>query len=322
MLIGKINIENAIVLAPMESITDISFRIICKRFGADLVYSEFIASEALFRDVARSYQKMTISDEERPIAIQIFGGNLNSIVESAKKVEQKGADIIDINFGCWVKKVVNNDAGAALLKDPQRIADITSAVKSSVSIPVTVKTRLGWDDSSINILNVAQLVEKAGASAIAIHCRTRSMGMSGQADWTWIKKVKNSINIPVILNGDVKNPEDAKKAFDSTGCDAVMIGRAAIGNPFIFREIKQFLNTSSYELPTIDEKIETCLETLSLSIQYKGYPRGLYEFRKFYSGFLKGLYGASNVRQKLVLSNSFEEISFILNDYKKFLKSL
>lgn len=320
MNIGKINIEQGVFLAPMESITDVSFRIICKRFGADLVYSEFIASEALSRNIERSIKKMIIVEEEKPIAIQIFGGNVNSMIVSAKKVEDSGADILDINFGCWVKKVVNNDAGAALLKEPQRIAELINAVKSSVAIPVTVKTRLGWDNNTINIEEIAQVVEQAGASAIAIHCRTRSMGMKGEADWSWIVKVKKLVKIPVILNGDVKTPEDAKRAFEISGCDAIMIGRAAIGNPFIFKEIKQFLAEGHYSSATIEERIEVCLETLSLSIKFKGFPRGLYEFRKFYSGFLKGLYGASTIRQKLVVANTYEEISSILKAYCNSLK--
>ncbi|MCX6154031.1 MAG: tRNA dihydrouridine synthase DusB [Candidatus Kapabacteria bacterium] len=315
--IKNLEIRNCLVLAPMEAVTDIPFRLICKKMGADIVYSEFVASEALIRDSVKSYAKLRISDVERPIALQIFGGNIESMVESAKIVERFEPDFIDINYGCWVSKVVKNDAGAALLKNPQKMADMTNSIVNSIKIPVTIKTRIGWDKNSIEIEKVAKLQEEAGASAIAIHCRTREQGISGKADWSWINKVKEHVkNIPIILNGDVASPEDAKRAFDETGCDAVMIGRGAIGNPFIFRTTKQFLENGEIDWKNaIGERIDTCLEHLQLNIEYKGFKRGFTEFRKHYSGYIKGFRNAAHVRQKLVVMESVEEVRDTLLNY-------
>jgi tRNA-dihydrouridine synthase B len=319
MKIGKIDIGTGIILAPMEDITDLPFRLICKNMGADLVYTEFIASEALIRNVESSKKKMLIVDEERPVSVQIFGSNLEAMCESAKMIEDSGADIIDINYGCWVKKVVKNHAGAAFLKNPAKMAETTRAVVDSVSMPVTVKTRLGWDEDSIVMPECALMLEESGIAALAVHCRTRSMGMRGQADWKWIPKIKEKVKIPVILNGDVKTPEDVKRAFDSTGCDGVMIGRAAVGNPFLFREAKEYLETGTYSKASVKEKIETCLDHLKFSIKYKGYPRGLLEFRKHYSGYIKGLHNGANVRRKIIVMDTYEEIEDALNEFYEYL---
>ncbi len=318
--IGSLEIDNALLLAPMEGITDIPFRIICRRLGADIVYSEFIAAEALIRDAKKSFDKMIMSAEERPVAVQIFGGNPDSMAESARITEEQGPDILDINFGCWVKKVVNNNAGAALLKDPARMAEITRRCAEAVKIPVTVKTRLGWDKDNKNILDFVKSIEDAGARAITIHCRTRDMGMKGDADWTWIDRIKEKVSIPVILNGDVVTPGDALRAFETTGCDAVMIGRAVVGNPFLFRRAKSLIMTGSEgPMPSVEERINTCLAHLELNIQYKGFPRGLFEFRKHYSGYLRGMYNASLVRQKLVVAETIEEVKSLLNGFYDYL---
>jgi len=320
MNIGDINIEKSLLLAPMEDVTDLPFRVICKRQGADIVYSEFIASEGIVRDSARSKQKMEIADEERPCGIQLFGHDVENMVKSAKVVEASGADFIDINYGCWVKKVVNRNAGAALLKDPDKMAEMTRRVVESVDIPVTVKTRLGWSKEEIIILKAAPMLEQAGAKAIAVHCRTRDQGMKGTADWNWIPKIKEVVDIPVILNGDVITPEDTKRAFETTGCDAVMIGRGAIGNPFLFRRSKEYLQSGELPPePSAEERIQVCIDHLELSLEYKGFPRGLYEFRKHYGGYLKGLFNASSVRQKLVVAGSFDECSRLLQDYLEYL---
>lgn len=321
MKIGYLKFEKPLILAPMEGVTDLPFRIICRKMGADLVYSEFIAAEALFRDSVKSRKKMIIAKDEHPVAIQIFGANVEPMVESAKMVEDSGADILDINFGCWVKKVVNNEAGAAFLKNLARMAEMTEAVASAVDIPVTVKTRLGWTSDWIVIEEAAKLVEQAGAKAIAVHCRTREQGMQGSADWSWISKVKAAVDIPVILNGDVRTSAEIRKAFDETGCNGVMIGRAAIGNPFIFKYGREFLK-SGVEPPQADfrEKIDLCLEHLQLNIISKGFPRGLYEFRKHYSGYLKGYFGASQVRQQLVVTETYDEIADALYKYKDYLE--
>ncbi|MFA6570910.1 MAG: tRNA dihydrouridine synthase DusB [Bacteroidota bacterium] len=316
MKIGKINIDKGILLAPMEGVTDLPFRIICKLLGADIVYTEFIASEALIRNIKSSVSKLTIVEAERPVAVQIFGSNINSMIQSAKIVEESGADILDINYGCWVKKVVNNDAGAALLKNPAKMAEMTKAVVDSVSIPVTVKTRLGWDKKSIQIIEIAKMLEQTGIQALTLHCRTREQGMKETADWSWINALKSELSLPIILNGDVKTPQDAERAFDETGCDAVMIGRAAIGNPFIFSRTKEYLHSGNLiEETKPDERISVCLEHLRLNIEYKGFPRGLYEFRKHYAGYLKGLRNNSNTRQKLVIMESVDEVENCLNEY-------
>jgi tRNA-dihydrouridine synthase B len=322
MKIGNINIEKGVLLAPMESVTDLAYRVISRRMGADIVYTEFIASEAIIRDSKRSFEKMKIEDEEHPVSVQIFGGVAESMAESAKYVEESGADFLDINFGCWVKKVVSHCAGAALLKDLSKLGEIIKATKAATKLPVTIKTRIGWDKTNINILEAAKIAEDNGAEAITVHCRTREMGMTGLADWSWIEKVKNTENIPVILNGDVVSPESAKKAFDETGCDAVMIGRAAIGNPFIFREIKHYLATGEILAPpTYEERINVALVHLELTMTYKDPKRAINETRKHYSGYLKGLFGASNIRQTLVTLNTYEEIKEVCAEYIDFLKN-
>ncbi|MCX7909288.1 MAG: tRNA dihydrouridine synthase DusB [Ignavibacteria bacterium] len=319
----KIEIENAVVLAPMEDVTELPFRLICKQYGADVLYSEFISSEALFRRVEKSIKKIYFDEQERPIGIQIFGANDEPMIESARLVEQFNPDFIDINYGCWVKNVVRNNAGAAMLKQPERMEELTRNVVKSVNLPVTVKTRLGWDKKSIVICDVAKRLEDAGISALAIHCRTREDAHKGEADWSWISKVKQVVSIPVILNGDVKSALDVKRAFDETGCDAVMIGRAAIGNPFIFRQAKEYLKTGNLiPPPTFYERVKVCLQHLKLNIQYKGERLGIIEFRKFYSGYLKNLPNASKVRSQLVVSDSYQQIEEILNNYIAYMEDL
>lgn len=309
----KIDIGNAVVLAPMEEITELPFRTICKEFGADVVYSEFISSEALSRKVEKSLKKIEFSDFERPIGIQIFGANDEPMVESARIVEQSNPDILDINFGCWVKNVVRNNAGAAMLRDVKRMQELTSLVVRSVNLPVTVKTRLGWNRDSIVICDVARMLEDVGISALTIHCRTREEAHKGVANWSWIPKVKQIVSIPVMLNGDVRNAEDVRRAFSETDCDGVMIGRAAIGNPFIFREAKQLLQTEEVpQSPTIEERINVCVKHLKMNIQYKGERYGIIEFRKFYNGYLKGIPNIAPVRSKVVNSESTNEIEELL----------
>ena len=320
--IGTVPIGNGVFLAPMEDVSNLPFRLVCKKLGADIVYSEFIASEGIVRDSRRSIHKMQIHPEERPTAIQIFGADIDAMVESAKVVEDAGADILDINFGCWVQKVVRREAGAAFLKQPERMAELTNMVVNAVKIPVTVKTRLGWDKKSIVIDKVAKMIEEAGAKALAIHCRTRDMGMSATADWSWIPIIKNIVNIPVILNGDVVTPEDVKRAFDTTGCDALMIGRACIGYPFIYKQAKEYLETGVIpEDPGIRESIDVCLYHLEKTVEYNG-SHGLIEFRKHYGGYLKGFYDASSIRRKIMSAVTFDEVRTILEDYYSYLESI
>lgn len=314
--VGNINIKNAILLAPMEDVTDLSFRLICKKLGADMVYTEFVNSEGLVRSSERTHAKLKISDDERPVGIQIYGGNIESMIGGAKIAEAENPELIDINAGCWVKDVVNCGAGSALLKDPPYLQKLVKEIVEAVSIPVTVKTRLGWDENNIQILDVAKRIEDAGAETITIHCRTRSMGNRGEVDWSWIPKVKSVVNIPVVLNGNVLTAQDVKTAFDDTGADGIMIARGAIGNPWIFREAKELLNNGEISLHVdAQERIKICLDHLYLSIKIKGERRAVIEQRKFYSGYLKGLHNASKIRSELMLKNELSSIEDILSKY-------
>ncbi|MBL7998790.1 MAG: tRNA dihydrouridine synthase DusB [Candidatus Kapabacteria bacterium] len=310
MNIGHVSVQNGILLAPMEDVSDLPFRVICRRLGADIVYTEFISSDGLIRDAKRSLHKLALSPEENPVAIQIFGGDIPTMVEAARRAEESNPDFLDINCGCWVKNVVARSAGAALLKDPPRMAAMTRALVDAVKLPVTVKTRLGWNPDSIVILEVAKMLEDAGAAALTVHCRTRDMGHSGSADWSWIPRIKQVVNIPVILNGDVCTPQDVKRAFAETGCDAVMIGRAAIANPFIFRQAKHFMQHGVEEAPvTIDERIGTCLMQLRMEVDHSGNERrSVLSFRKFIAGYLKGLYMSHTVRRDLMSIESYDGV--------------
>ncbi|GAB1430354.1 tRNA dihydrouridine synthase DusB [Ignavibacteria bacterium] len=318
--IGNITVQNGVLLAPMEDVTDLPFRVICKRMGADIVYTEFISSDGLIRDARRSMEKLRLSDEEHPVAIQIFGGDIEVMREAARRAEESRPDFLDINCGCWVKNVVARNAGAALLKDPPAMAAMTRELVKTVNLPVTVKTRLGWDTRNIVIVEAAKMLQDAGATALTIHCRTRDMGHSGIADWSWISRIKNAVSIPVILNGDVETPEDAARAFAETGCDGVMIGRATIGNPFIFRRAKTLLNTGILAPePTANERINVCLEHLREQLRWKTERRAVLEFRKFYAGYLRGLPYASAVKQDVQQYESFAQVEDRMLRYKEFL---
>lgn len=311
--IGKINIEKAILLAPMEDVTDISFRLICKELGADVVYTEFVNAEGLIRASEKTHKKLKIIDEERPVGIQIYGSNLNSMVSASKIAEEENPDLIDINAGCWVKNVVNCGAGAGLLKDPPYLQSLVESVVKSVNLPVTVKTRIGWDINSIQILEVAKRLEDAGASGLVIHCRTRAQGHKGEADWTWIPRIKDVVKIPVALNGGIMTAQDAYQAFEQTNADAVMIARGAIANPWIFKEAKEIIQFGTIKTEITNElKIKTCIRHLELSLPVKGNRRAILEHRKFYSGYLKGMRNASATRMKLMQTIDFNEISDIL----------
>ena len=300
--------ERLLLLAPMEDVTDVSFRLLAREQGADAVYTEFISSEALIRAAAKSVKKLVTSPEERPVAIQIYGGDPGVMQEAARISEDAGPDFIDINCGCWVKNVVGHGAGAGLLKDPPRMERMVRAVVDAVKLPVTVKTRLGWDANSINILNIAPMLEQAGAKALTIHCRTRAQGHNGDADWSWIPRIKQVVSIPVFLNGDVKTPEDSERAFRETGADGVMIARAAISNPFIFRQIKELRATGSYAQPTLEERVQFCIRHLIHSCEIRGERRGVFAFRKYYSGYFRGLPGVSHLRSDLMQLTTIESV--------------
>jgi nifR3 family TIM-barrel protein len=307
--IGNIDLgARPLLLAPMEDVSDVSFRITQRRMGADAVYTEFISSEAIIRQIAKQMKKMAMLEDERPLAIQIYGGDPEHMAEAAQVSEAAGPDFLDINCGCWVKNVAGKGAGAGLLKDLPRMEQMTRAVVDAVKLPVTVKTRLGWDMDSINILDTAPMLEQAGAAALTIHCRTRSQGHSGNADWSWIPRIKERVSIPVFLNGDVNSPEAAERAFRETGCDGVMIARAAISNPFIFREIKDYFATGSYNSASLEERIEFCLNHLRHSIELRGEHAGIPNFRKYYLGYFKGIYGAAKLRAELMMLWSFAEV--------------
>jgi tRNA-dihydrouridine synthase B len=308
--------KGKILLAPMEDVTEPPFRLICKRLGADIVYTEFISSEGLIRDARKARAKLFIYDEERPAAIQIFGGNEEVMDEAAKITESADPDFIDINCGCWVKDVALRGAGAGLLKDLPKMRRIAEAVMRNVSLPVTLKTRLGWDEKSIVIVEAAKMLEDIGIQALTVHCRLRTQGNKGDADWSWVKRIKDSgIKIPVVLNGNIKSPEDVKFVFDNYEPDAVMIGQGAISNPWIFNQSKSLIKSGSYSEPSIEERIDVCIEHLKLSCALKGEKFGSMEFRKHYSGYLRDLPGISKFRLELM---TYLELEPIVNKLLKF----
>lgn len=315
MKIGTIHIDNPIILAPMEDVTDTAFRIICKRLGADIVYTEFTSSEAIIRGIPKALRKITIAAEERPVAIQLFGGVETSMAEAARRAESFGPDFIDINCGCWVKNHVAHGHGAALLKDLPRFEKIVRSAVNATKLPVTVKTRLGWDTNSIVIEDVARMVEAAGARAIAVHCRTRSQAHNGKADWQWLEKIKKIVTIPLIGNGDVVTPEDAQRML-SIGCDGVMIGRGALTNPWIFRQAKHYLQTGEH-LPAVplEDRIGVCIEHLKLSVHHNGLRDAIIPFRKYYLAYLRGIPHINKLREKLMRLSDLEKIIECLKQF-------
>ena len=315
MKIGKINIDKPLCLAPMEDVTDMPFRVICKRLGADIVYTEFTSSEGIIREIPRILDKIAICEEERPVSIQIFGGRPDAMSGAAEVIEKLNPDFIDVNCGCWVKNHVARNEGAGLLRDIPLFESIVKATVKGTKLPVTVKTRLGWDENSIVITDVAKMVEAAGAKALTLHCRTRSQAHSGFADWGWLEKIKKAISIPLIGNGDVTTPEDVKAMFD-TGCDGVMIGRGAIANPWLFKQAKHYMKTGEHlPEPTVEEKIHTCIEHLKLNVQDKGEKYGVLTFRKYYVGYLKGLPNITPVRTDLMQCFTLEQVEERLKKY-------
>lgn len=320
--VGKIELTKPLLLAPMEDVTDIAFRRICKEFGADVVYTEFVNSDGLIRSNKNTEKKLEITEFERPVGIQIYGGNLEPMIEAAKIAEEKNPDMIDINAGCWVKKIAGRGAGAGLLKDPCYMQTMVESIVKNVSLPVTVKTRLGWDEKSINILEVAKRIEDAGASALTVHCRTKSQGHSGEADWSWIPKVKDVVKIPVALNGNVFTAEDVVKAFNETNADAVMIARGAIEHPWIFREAKLLLNNQTFIEVLPDERINIILRHLKYSLEIKDERSAIITFRKYYAGYLKGLPASKEVRIKLYQQLEYKPVEDILFNYLEKLKKM
>lgn len=322
MKIGSIDLgEYPVFLAPMEDVTDIAFRLMCKRFGADLVYTEFVSADALVREVNKTMQKMIVSDAERPVAIQIYGKDVETMVEAAKMVEAVGPDIIDLNFGCPVKRVAGKGAGAGMLQNIPLMLDITRAVVQAVHLPVTVKTRLGWDSDHQIIVELAEQLQDCGISALTIHGRTRAQMYTGKADWTLIGKVKDNpnIHIPVIGNGDVTTPERCKECFDRYGVDAVMIGRASFGCPWIFKEVKYYLQTGE-ELPALsfNWKMDVLKEEVRQSVERLDERRGILHIRRHLaaSPLFKGVPDFRKTRIAMLRADTVEDLFQIFEDIK------
>ena len=316
--IGNIDIgEFPLLLAPMEDVSDPPFRALCKQNGADVMYTEFISSEGLIRDAFKSTQKLDIYDFERPIGIQIFGNEISSMRQATEICAKEKPEFIDINYGCPVKKVANKGAGAGILRDIPKMISMTKEIVRSTNLPVTVKTRLGWDENSKYIVEVAERLQDVGIKAISIHGRTRKQMYKGEADWTLIGEVKNNpkMIIPVFGNGDVDTPEKVKNVKERYGVDGVMIGRGAIGNPWIFKEIKNYLKTNTFlEKPNIQERVDVCKQHLKHSITWKGERVGIAEMKRHYSSYFKAIPDFKQFRTRMVTSNSEAEVLEILNE--------
>ncbi len=322
--IGNIELpEFPLLLAPMEDVSDPPFRRLCKMHGADMMYSEFISSEGLIRDAMKSKKKLDIFDYERPVGIQIFGGDEEAMALSAKIVEAVNPDLVDINFGCPVKKVVCKGAGAGVLKDIDLMIRLTKAVVNSTHLPVTVKTRLGWDTETINIMEVAERLQDVGIKALTIHARTRSQMYKGEADWDYISKVKNNpnIEIPIFGNGDVDSPEKALEYRQKYDCDGIMIGRGAIGYPWIFNEIKHFFETGEkLPKPTVSQRLEAVRQHAEWSMEWKGERLGLIEMRQHYSNYFRGIPHFKDFRRKFLEVFTLEEMDSVISEADHFYK--
>ncbi|ATA71852.1 tRNA dihydrouridine synthase DusB [Capnocytophaga sp. H4358] len=316
--IGNIELgEFPLLLAPMEDVSDPPFRRLCKIHGADMLYSEFISSEGLIRDAIKSRQKLDIFDYERPVGIQIFGGDEEAMALSAKIVEAVQPDVLDINFGCPVKKVVSKGAGAGVLKDIDLMVRLTKAVVNSTKLPVTVKTRLGWDEASINIDEVVERLQDVGVQAISIHARTRSQLYKGHSDWTHIARIKENsrVKIPIFGNGDIDSPEKALEYRQKFGVDGIMIGRAAIGYPWIFNEIKHYFSTGkNLSAPTIIDRVQAVKKHLTWASEWKGERQGVLEMRRHYANYFRGIPNFKEYRQKMVTLDSLSEILAVLEE--------
>jgi tRNA-dihydrouridine synthase B len=308
--------EFPLLLAPMEDVSDPPFRALCKKHGADLMYTEFISSEGLIRDAAKSVQKLDIYEYERPVGIQIFGYDIESMRQSAQIIEKTNPDIIDINYGCPVKKVVCKGAGSGILQDIPKMVRMTAEIVKATNLPVTVKTRLGWDEESKFILDTAERLQDVGIEAISIHGRTRKQMYKGEADWSLIGEVKNNprMKIPVFGNGDIDTPEKAVEYKNRYGIDGIMIGRASIGYPWIFNEIKHFMNTGTHlESPSVADRVQAAIDHLQMSVNWKGETLGIAEMKRHYSNYFKGISHIKEYRMKLVTSFELSEIMEILS---------
>ncbi len=319
--IGEIELpDKPLLLAPMEDVTDPSFRYVCKQYGADLMYTEFISSDGLIRDGKKSVQKLRLFDYERPIGIQLYGHLIDSMLEATLIATESGPELIDLNFGCPVRKIANRGAGAGMLNNIPLMIEMTAAIVKATHLPVTVKTRLGWDEQTKDIVEIAEKLQDVGIRAITIHGRTRAQLYKGVADWTLIGAVKNNprMKIPVFGNGDITSPEKAKDAFDKYGVDGIMIGRAAVGKPWIFREIRHFLNTGEHLQPlSLPEKVELARIHFKRSLETKEGQRSIFEMRRHFSNYFKGLPDFRELRLKLVTSLDADKILKLLDVIKE-----
>ncbi len=311
--LAGLDLENAALLAPMEDVSDIPFRRICRRLGADVAYTEFVNADGLIRDSAKALRKLELTGDERPVGIQIYGGSTEAMVEAAKIAAAREPDLIDINAGCWVPKVAQHGAGAGLLRNLGAMIDVATGVAQAVDLPVTLKTRLGWDADSICILDVARRLADCGIQALTIHCRVRTQGHQGEADWSWVARIKEVTPLPVILNGDVNCAEAAERAFETTGCDGVMIARGAIGNPWIFREVKHRLATGEpLPPPTTEERIDVTREHLETTAELRGERAAIADIRRHLGLYLKELPLGKAFRGELAHARTVEAMTTTL----------
>lgn len=313
--LGNLSLDKPVILAPLDGYTDIPFRLVCKSMEPDLMFTEFVHSDALIHNMKDSIRKVRILEEERPVAIQLFGKNPDNMAQAAKIIEELQPEIIDLNFGCPARAVVGSGSGSALLNDLPLLGKICEAVVNAVSVPVTAKTRIGWDEKNINILETAKIMKNAGIQTITLHPRTRAQKFLGSADWSYIKLLKENTDLPVIGNGDIKSPEDAKKMFDTTGCDGVMIGREAVKNPWIFKQTKDYLATGSYDSEiSLEERIKTCLFHFNMKIEAKNEERAQFEMRKLYQNYFRGIKNLKRFKKVVFATKDVSEIKKHIED--------